>query len=211
MDKDYKDYTLEKICRIKDTLATWTEEEIGHGKECAHTKELGEVVDMIKDLCKAEKSCYEAEYYKSVVEAMEEVDENFDNMDDGAEDRYGYRRGSRSHRSMSGRRGYRPETIWMDEFEGHGMPGYHKNPMTMHESMEDMDHRYGKAYNDYKRSKKHYTETTSQSDKDEMKHHAMEHISDTMSSIREIWSTADPDLKKKIKGDMSALINEMTI
>lgn len=30
----------------------------------------GDMVDMIKDLAEAEKSCWEAEYYRSVVEAM---------------------------------------------------------------------------------------------------------------------------------------------
>jgi hypothetical protein len=33
-------------------------------------KEMGELADIIKDLAKAEKSCWEAEYYRSITEAM---------------------------------------------------------------------------------------------------------------------------------------------
>lgn len=34
------------------------------------TKEVGELADIVKDLAEAEKSCWEAEYYRSVTEAM---------------------------------------------------------------------------------------------------------------------------------------------
>lgn len=67
-------------------------------------EQMGQIIDMIKDLAEAEKSCLEADYYESVVEAMEE----------GSEDRYGYdgggSSGGGSREGSRGRSGYRMES-----------------------------------------------------------------------------------------------------
>lgn len=61
-------------------------------------EQMGQIVDMIKDLSEAEKACLEAEYYDSVIDAM------------GGDDRYGY-----DDRGGSGdRQGYR-ESYMMDD------------------------------------------------------------------------------------------------
>lgn len=44
------------------------------GAQNVDTKEMGEVVDMIKDMAEAEKCVWEKCYYKSVVEAMQDED-----------------------------------------------------------------------------------------------------------------------------------------
>lgn len=41
--------------------------------------------------------------------------------------------------------------------------------------------------------------------------HAAEHVGDTLATIREIWKTADPEMKKRIKADFTTLVNEMTV
>ena len=61
-------------------------------------EQMGQIIDMIKDLAEAEKSCLEADYYESVVEAMEE-----------GGGRYGYDGGGSSDGSR-GRSGYRMES-----------------------------------------------------------------------------------------------------
>lgn len=71
--------------------------------------------------------------------------------------------------------------------------------------------RYGKAYNEYQNSRRHYTETKSAADKEEMDAHASEHVGDTIATMREIWKTSDPNLKKRIKTDLTNLVGEMTI
>ena len=61
-------------------------------------EQMGQIVDMIKDLSEAEKACLEAEYYDTVIDAMD------------GDDRYGY-----DDRSGSGnRQGYR-ESYMMDD------------------------------------------------------------------------------------------------
>lgn len=93
---------IDKICKMKDKLCEYAHQQMQQGLDRVDTHEMGAVVDMIKDLAEAEKSCVEADYYESVVEAMEE-----------GSDRYGYDGGGRSgYRVESpdgegGRMGYR--------------------------------------------------------------------------------------------------------
>lgn len=80
-------------------------------------EQMGQIVDMIKDLSEAEKACLEAEYYDTVIDAM-----------DGESDRYGYPSqggsgGSRGGSSGSGRSGYRDPYMMEEDGEG-GRMGY---------------------------------------------------------------------------------------
>lgn len=91
---------IDKICKMKDKLCEYAHQQMQHGLDRVDTREMGAVIDMIKDLAEAEKSCMEADYYESVVEAME----------DGG-DRYGYDgggspSGSGSRGGSGGRSGY---------------------------------------------------------------------------------------------------------
>lgn len=54
--------------------------ELSKGIDQVNTKEMGEVIDMIKDLSEAEKNKMEACYYQKVIEAMEdsEYGEDYD-------------------------------------------------------------------------------------------------------------------------------------
>lgn len=62
-----------KIFEIKKKLIDEVESEINRMGSVKNmdTRELGMVVDMIKDLAEAEEKCWKACYYKSVVESME--------------------------------------------------------------------------------------------------------------------------------------------
>lgn len=86
---------IDKICKMKDKLCEYAHQQMQQGLDRVDTREMGAVVDMIKDLAEAERSCVEADYYESVVEAME---------DGGG--RYGYDEGG----SPGGRSGYRMES-----------------------------------------------------------------------------------------------------
>lgn len=56
---------MEKLHYIKNTLVDYIKKEVECGLEHADTKELGEAIDMIKDM-------EEAIYYRAVTEAMDE-------------------------------------------------------------------------------------------------------------------------------------------
>lgn len=98
---------IKRIHDMVEKLTKCTEMELEKGIENVDTEEMGEVVDMIKDLC-------EAEYYAKVSKAMDEHD--FDNaeeiMDDG---RRGYRGQPRDSRGRYMRRGYDEMMGYMPE------------------------------------------------------------------------------------------------
>lgn len=84
-------------------------------------EQMGQIIDMIKDLSEAEKACLEAEYYDTVIDAM-----------DGESDRYGYpgqggsgsgRGGSGGGSRSGGRSGYRDPYMMEEDGEG-GRMGY---------------------------------------------------------------------------------------
>mgnify|MGYP006916039935 CR=1 FL=1 len=61
---------VESIYTTKNKILEHIENEIKN-MDRVNVHELGELVDMVKDLAEAEKSCWEATYYKSVSEAMD--------------------------------------------------------------------------------------------------------------------------------------------
>ena len=139
---------IKKMC---EKLMDAVNYELDKGIENIDTKELGEAIDMIKDLYEAKKEMYEACYYKQIMEAMEEHDfeDEEEIMDEG---RRGYRGqprsqsgrfmsrgdGRRSNRGRGGRRGYE-ETM-----------GYMMTPEMYREydaeELRDMDREMGRMY-----------------------------------------------------------------
>lgn len=174
---------------IKNSLISQVKEQLNHNADCVDTHELGEVVDMIKDIAEYERNMYEACYYKSVTEAM-----------------HGY----------DGRRGYIPmdreydeEQDWEYLMPDHKRARYNRFMDDVDKKVKNYDDRYGRPYNEYKDAKRHYTETNSMTDKEEMNKHAKEHVDSMISSMREIWGEADPELRQRMKEDMTRLLNDM--
>lgn len=118
---------IKKMCeKLMDSINY----ELDKGIENVDTKELGEAIDMIKDLYEAKKEMYEACYYKQIMEAMEEHDfEDEDEIED--EGRRGYRGqprsqsgrfmsrgdGRRSNRGRGGRRGYEDMMMYDEDWD----------------------------------------------------------------------------------------------
>lgn len=210
--------TLEKICALLDIMTDGLKNAANHGLDSLDTHEAGEVADIIKDLSEAKKNFTEAEknewescYYAGIVKAMKDAEERGDE-----EDRYGY---IPPEMSRIGRQGRQRENIkrWVrdpDMFEqdledrmGY-TPNWRRIPSSQSYDTEH-DNRYGKPYREYLDSRRHYTETKSQVDKDAMDMHANEHLMDVMNTIREIYKGADPDQRKRMKSDLTKLVGEM--
>ena len=121
---------IKKMC---EKLMDSVNHELDNGIENVDTKELGEAIDMIKDLYEAKKEMYEACYYKQIMEAMEEHDfEDEDEIED--EGRRGYRGQRRDSRGRyMSRRGY----------ESRMMPDMDYDEM---ERNRDFDRSSGKMY-----------------------------------------------------------------
>lgn len=98
---------VEKIASLKDELLMQAEQDMHDGGRVDP-----ETIDGIKDLAEAEKSCWEAEYYRSVTEAMEDGKAGYDDGMGyhGNRGGMGYDRQGRGYRrgyERESRRGYR--------------------------------------------------------------------------------------------------------
>lgn len=186
---------IKEICGIKETLLSWVKSETGKGVQQVNTKELGEVVDMIKDLAEAEKCCMEAHYYMTVSEAMEDFEEDM-----GEEGRYGYNpnRSVTTGRYMSRRGGSRGRSgydsgsgnsgVRNDRGSNRGRMGY------IEPDMYDED-----GYGRHHRDKRFYHEG------------GEENIGEAMDSIESMWNDADPETKRRLKAGMNELMSKMKI
>lgn len=216
-DNDGK-ITLEKICTLLDIMTDGLKSATNQGLNNLDTHEAGQVADIIKDLSEAKKNLTDAEknewescYYASIVKAMKDADERGDE-----EDRYGYipreasRMGKRGMQRDRIKRWVRdPDTFEDEMYERAGYTPGRKMSRDDRSSDNSSDERYGKPYREYIDSRRHYSESKSQADKDMMEMYANEHLMDVMGSVREIYKTADPDMRKRMKSDLTKLVGEM--
>ncbi len=216
-DNDGK-MTLEKICGLLDIMTDGLKSATNQGLNNLDTHEAGQVADIIKDLSEAKKNLTDAEknewescYYASIVKAMKDADERGDE-----EDRYGYipreasRMGKRGMQRDRIKRWVRdPDTFEDEMYERAGYTPGRKMSRDDRSSDNSSDERYGKPYREYIDSRRHYSESKSQADKDMMEMYANEHLMDVMGSVREIYKTADPDMRKRMKSDLTKLVGEM--
>lgn len=224
-----------KVSEAKHKLIDWAMEEFSKEKSQIDTKEMGEVIDMIKDLAETEKLCMETCYYETVVEAMKEGSEEYrmgygrgrmnawrpdgiidkpyvdqmsyveDFVTNDWEDRMGYQ-GGRS----GGRGGSRGSNSGLSGGSRGGSMGSSSGYITYPQDRMMNDDRYGSSYNRYREMRRHYSATNDPMDKEEMSMSAREHLMDTAESIRDIWKDADPDMKRKMKSDLTNLINGLS-
>ena len=68
---------MHRITKMKDRLIDEAQSRM-ENLDGGSIEQMGQIIDMIKDLAETEKACMEADYYDSVVEAMD------------GDDRYGY-------------------------------------------------------------------------------------------------------------------------
>lgn len=206
--------TMEKvrdICEMLRTLTGWSKTELGKGVECVNTEEMGDAVDMLKDLADAEKNLWKACYYKLIVKAMMEEEENGERA---GYDHYRYASGRFAPTGHGHYSGYTPA----DMREGHKMMemadrlGYsHMEPRMQHhdDSISQSGSRYGYSYDKYMASRRNFHESGDPHHKEEMDKNAKEHMAGAMMTMRDIWGDADPEMKKKMKADLLGLVNEM--
>ena len=186
--------------------------EFDKGINSIDTNEMGEVIDMYKDLMKAKKDYYESKYYMQIVEAMEEYDEGED-----SEHRYYGGRGRSRMRDSKGRyisrRGYKEMFPMYDDHswtidrdmdrEEHGRM-YYTEPK--HETPHQRDMREGssgiarKGYVEAKQLNKPESDT-----KMELETYMRELGSD----MTEIINKATPGEKTMLKQKLMELANRV--
>lgn len=214
---------IERIHKMLECLAEKSLCEIEKGIENVNTEEMGEVIDMIKDLS-------EAEYYAKITKAMNEADEA-DIMEKLLEygddrryyDRYRYADGRFAPKGKGKRRGY-------DE-----PPYYHMYPDDYEdtEHMRDMDKKdLKRMYTDtgmmgdrsYQRdsregkagiSRRTYMETrenhhgNSEEDKKERAKARKDYLRDMQMDITEMTSDAAPEEKQMWRNELQMMLQKI--
>lgn len=191
------------ICALKHNMLHYVmgETEKGFEADPAKVHVLKEYIEMIKCLAETEKECQEADYYESVVEAMEESDRMGYNPNRNRRGQYSDGRGRSGDGysdsdmgSSNSRRGYTPDKM------------YSRMMMDDWDPDDGDDFRHSESFNRFRRAKRHYTKTHSEADKHKMKEASSDHMMETMSTIREMWDEADPDLQARMKADLTNLV-----
>lgn len=128
---------------------------------------------------------------------------NDPDFEDKMAERYGYQRNSGRNSQEGNRGGYQTSGAGNRSQSGSRM-GYDDWDWD-----PDDDPKQSREYNEYKRAKRHYTESKSPADKQRMDEHAMKHMNQAIDSFREMWKDADPTMRKRMKTDLTALVGEM--
>ena len=103
---------VENMYEIKNQIIQRVQADINErGVENMDVVEVGKMIDMVKDLAEAEKSCWESEYYRSVTEAMRESQMDYGSSSGYGSQGFGYSRGRMGWQNQygsgqNGRRGY---------------------------------------------------------------------------------------------------------
>lgn len=217
MHDKHKKPELSEICQIEKDLISALKTTVSHGvfsKE-VDGKELGDLVDMVKDMAETKRNCWEACYYETVVEAMKEgEDEEGGRMPRGMEHMYKI---MPPHWMNEGPAGYIPSSRVPMNKDWNGLSYDYSNNSgrRMNGDNDDQSQNrnryrnpYGESYGEYEDARRHYTETRSPEDKRHMNEKAMEHVDNSMMTLREVWRNADPDVKKQVSSAISSLASE---
>lgn len=189
---------LRDICEMKEKLTSWCKEAISKGPDGICVEELGQAIDMIKDLADAEEKCWKADYYKTVTMAMRSEDRmGYDNWRNSST-------GEFANKGTGTYYGYPMEDGEWRWDQGPRMMGYPTQPKTSMRTVTNARTRYGYPYEEYKEAQK-------RNDRMGMTAHAEEHVKSMVESIQDIWQNASPDEREKLKRDMSALAEEMDL
>lgn len=112
---------VEKIYEAKNKILEHVSKQLEErGVENVNVNQLGMMVDMVKDLAEAEKECWEAQYYRTVTEAMGQKSGYSGGQGGGTGSSAGY--GSQGGQGGGGRSGYMQSTA--RQGYGTGMSGH---------------------------------------------------------------------------------------
>lgn len=88
---------------------------------------------------------------------------------------------------------------------------YYKKISESMEEHDDDDDDHNDPYSRFRAARHRYSKTHSSEDRNDMMSNAHGYLQETMDSIREIYGSADTDLRKKLKADLTKLVGEMTV
>ena len=171
--------------------------ELSSGIENVNTCEMGQVIDMIKDLA-------DAEYHARISKAMEEADED----DRRYYDEYRYKSGRFAPKGHGMRRGYNETPYW------------HMTPEMYHDWDPDRDmdrDKHGRMYytepkssSRYDMARRGYTDARdTHKDKDTKMHELESYMTELGKDVSDLISGMSPEERTLAKSKLATLINKM--
>lgn len=181
MSKEFKE-KFEKVCAIKDKTLCLVEEQINENLDNVDAKELGEVVDIAKDMAEIMKLVTEAEYYYEVTNAMKKSSQE--------ENEYYINK-------------YIPQSNMSSDLNNFRTRMYYTNPVSEMYNRDDDEGKSGltrKIYMDMKRNGADRANLV-----EEMRQWALDLTSDVM----EMLNNASTDEKSVIKQHLTSLASKI--
>lgn len=193
-----------RIHSMLEKMTEWCLSEMEKGKDQVCTEEMGEAIDMVKDLAEAEKAAWEKCYYESIVEAMEEEEEWA--KKEGHRmgyDRWRYSSGrfapkGRGHETSmaeaTGRAGFMPmdDGPWPEEYWRGG-----RSPWGSDIRYGYDDGRSMRSDNQSNAANRTTSSPTSRSGYTPQEH-PEEYVTETLGTMKDIFAGADPHLQEKM-------------
>lgn len=195
---------IEEICEI---LTSCTKAELSKGIENADAKEVGEVVDAIKDLCEAKHYIVEAMYKTTIGTAMEE---NADDYGETWDENGKYYTSMHPRSKITGRyvrKGYTEPvhaTYEMMDAKDADMP----RRMYYTENRDSREGRSGRSRMYYMESKEHHKANTSEDIKEKMKR-LEEMMEDLKLDMKEVVKDMTPEEKTMWKTKLNGMANTL--
>ena len=184
-----------RMSQLEYQLLDMLEAETAKGLEAVDTKELGEAVDILKDLG-------EAKYYCSVVKAME-------GADDGPMG-YNNRRYMTSGRYAPkgrGSMGYDPMMEWTADPMGYTGEAYMGGTENRPQNGSQGRMGYGNAYERYKQARMGYHQSRTAENRRGMDEAVNDHMQEFSDSLREMWDDADRNQRMQMRNALTGLMN----
>lgn len=192
---------LNKMCQTLDEYAVM---EISKERNKVNTGELGEVVDMIKDLSEVKKNNAETCYYETLIDAMEGSRYGVDYDEYG---RLGYSSNQRMMNRTS-RRGYEPymsdmENRRMSEMN-YGRMGYSNNGGYGQQRRQGT--RYGYSHDEFMEAKKTYS-LNDPNGKSKRMEALNDYLEDFNDSAKDLIMGMSPEEKQMWKSKINNILN----
>lgn len=180
---------------------------------CADLKELGEWIDIAKDLVEYDKNI-------RIIKAMDEAEEEEKILDKlgvrAGYDRYRYSDGRFAPKGHGTRRGYTPylpmePDDWMnmylnnpDFMDKNYRMGYHGD-----KGVYSTPSKHGEVYDRYSEYRRHYHESHDQESKHKMEESMKDYANDVIQNVKNLWADADVTLRQALKNDFTKLVQQM--
>jgi hypothetical protein len=180
---------------------------------CADLKELGEWIDIAKDLVEYDKNI-------RIIKAMDEAEEEEKILDKlgvrAGYDRYRYADGRFAPKGHGTRRGYTPylpmePDEWINAYlnnpdfvDKNYRMGYHGD-----KGVYSTPSKHGEVYDRYSEYRRHYHESHDQESKHKMEESMKDYANDVIQNVKNLWADADVTLRQALKNDFTKLVQQM--